>query len=58
MFSEHQEVELKVKNEIHVCKFVNVWKIKQDIYEQPMFQSVSHKGSKIILWGLCKWKYF
>ena len=39
MFSEHQEVELKVKNEIHSCKFANVWKIKQE----PMFQSVSHR---------------
>lgn len=49
MFSEHQEVELKVKNEIHGCKFANVWKIKQYIYEEPVFQSVSHKGNKIIL---------
>ena len=58
MFSENQDVKLKFKNGICVCKFVNVWKTIQDIPKEPIFQRVSHKGNYIILWRQCKWKHF
>ena len=58
MFSENQDVKLKFKNGIYVCKFVNVWKILQDIPKEPIFQRVSHKGNYIILWHEHKWKHF
>ena len=58
MFSENQDVKLKFKNGICVCQYVNVWKIKQDIPKEPIFQSVSHKGNHIIFWGECKLKHF
>lgn len=57
MFSENQEVVLKIQNGIHVWKFGNVWKIKQNIPKEPVFQSVSQKGNYIILCGECKWKH-
>ena len=58
MFSENQDVKLKFKNGICVCKFVNGWKIIQDIPKETIFQRVSQKGNYIILWSESKPKHF
>ena len=47
-----------LKNGILVYKFFNVWKIKEDIPKEPIFQSVSNKGNNKIIWVECKWKHF